>query len=225
MCRLLGYLGPPVALSSLVIDPPHSLLRQSWAPRRQAHGVVNADGFGVGWYAPAVRPEPVLYRSDKPMWADRNIASLAPAVSSGAVLAAVRSATPPLPVVETNSPPFGWGRWLFAHNGAVAGPLGPLRRALSDEQLGALEGSTDSEVLFRLALDRVGAGLSMADALGQVAGMAQGRLTMMMTDGQSVAAVVCGEPLYRRGCVLASEPYDDEDGWAQLADGTVEVLG
>jgi glutamine amidotransferase len=225
MCRLLGYLGPPVTLASLITEPSHGLLRQSWAPRRQTHGVVNADGFGVGWYTPAVRPEPVLYRSDKPMWADRNIASLAPAVSSGCVVAAVRSATPPLPVVESNSPPFGWGRWLFAHNGAVAEPLGPLRRALSDEQLGALEGSTDSEVLFRLALDRVGAGMPMNDALRQVAGMAQGRLTMMMADGVSVAAVVCGEPLYRRGDVLASEPFDDDGGWTELPDGAVEVLG
>jgi hypothetical protein len=45
-----AYLGPPVRLSALLLDPPHSLLRQSWEPRRQRYGRMNADGFGVGWY-------------------------------------------------------------------------------------------------------------------------------------------------------------------------------
>ena len=62
MCRHLAYLGPPVTLASLLYDPPHSLLRQSWAPRMQRHGTVNADGYGVGWYQPDVRPEPARVR-------------------------------------------------------------------------------------------------------------------------------------------------------------------
>ena len=50
MCRHLAYLGPPATLRSVVIEPPHGLYRQAWAPRRQRYGTVNADGFGVGWY-------------------------------------------------------------------------------------------------------------------------------------------------------------------------------
>ena len=61
MCRHLAYLGPPATLRSLLCDPPHGLATQSWAPRRQQHGTVNVDGFGVGWYAPG-DPEPARYR-------------------------------------------------------------------------------------------------------------------------------------------------------------------
>jgi len=96
VCRHLAYLGPRVKLRALLVDPPHSLLRQSWAPRRQRHGTVNADGFGVGWYAEE-DPIPARYRSDRPMWTDRSFADLARVVRSQAVLAAVRSATPRLP--------------------------------------------------------------------------------------------------------------------------------
>jgi len=67
MCRHLAYLGPPVTLRSLLTDLPHGLATQSWAPRRQRHGTVNVDGFGVGWYAPG-DPEPARYRRAGPIW-------------------------------------------------------------------------------------------------------------------------------------------------------------
>ncbi|MEU1699821.1 hypothetical protein ABZ748_12285, partial [Streptomyces pseudogriseolus] len=56
MCRHLAYVGPAEPLGALLTGPPHGLYRQSWAPRRQRHGTVNADGFGVGWYADGRRP-------------------------------------------------------------------------------------------------------------------------------------------------------------------------
>src|SRR2546423_1706427 len=140
MCRFVAHLGPRVTLEDLLLAPPHSLLRQSWAPRNQTHGTVTADGFGVGWYAFDVRPEPARYRSVRPMWADRSFASMAGVVSSTAVLAAVRSATPPSPVEETGAPPFTAGPWLFAHNGAVDGfhdGVGvELRRSVSPGRAG-----------------------------------------------------------------------------------------
>ena len=92
MCRHLAYLGPPASLQSLLIDPPHSLYRQAWAPRRQRHGTVNADGFGIGWYAAAPGPRPVP--AGGPIWVDPSLPDIARVTSSGAVLAAVRSATP-----------------------------------------------------------------------------------------------------------------------------------
>ena len=61
MCRHLAYAGQPVSLRAALIDPPHGLVVQAWAPRRQQHGVVNADGFGIGWYADG-DPVPARYR-------------------------------------------------------------------------------------------------------------------------------------------------------------------
>ena len=105
MCRHLAYLGPPVPLASLVLDAPHGLLRQSYAPRdMRGGGTVNADGFGAGWY-PEPGAGPVRYRSARPIWADTAFAGLAAAIRTGALLAAVRSATVGLPVTEAAADP------------------------------------------------------------------------------------------------------------------------
>src|SRR5581483_10552318 len=93
MCRHLAYLGPAVTLRSVLTDPPHGLYRQAWAPRHQQNGKLNADGFGVGWYAPG-DPEPARYRRAGPIWGDESFADVARVTSTGALLAAVRSATP-----------------------------------------------------------------------------------------------------------------------------------
>src|SRR5487761_1774705 len=92
MCRHLAYLGPPVSLRSVIMDPPVGLYRQSWAARRQQFGTVNADGFGVGWYAPG-DPVPARYRRALPVWADESFADVARVTISGAMLAAGRSAS------------------------------------------------------------------------------------------------------------------------------------
>jgi len=92
MCRHLAYLGEPATLRTVLTDPPHSLQAQAWAPRRQRHGAVNADGFGVGWYADG-DPVPARYRRARPIWSDPSFADLARVTRSRAVLAAVRSAT------------------------------------------------------------------------------------------------------------------------------------
>ena len=120
MCRHLAYLGPPASLRSLLIDPPHSLYRQAWAPRRQRHGTVNADGFGIGWYAGS-DPVPARYRRGEPIWGDPSLPDLARVIRSGAVLAAVRSATPGTAAGPEAAAPFGCGSWLFSHNGAAQG--------------------------------------------------------------------------------------------------------
>src|SRR6185437_6495742 len=120
MCRHLAYLGPPASLRSLLIDPPHSLYRQAWAPRLQQHGTVNADGFGVGWYA-AGEPVPARYRRAVPVWGDPSLPDIARVTRSGAVLAAVRSATEGTALGEAAAAPFGAGPWLFSHNGLLDG--------------------------------------------------------------------------------------------------------
>lgn len=233
MCRLLAYLGPAVTLEELLLGPPHSLLRQCWEPRSQNSGVVNADGFGVGWYDHGRRPEPARYRSILPMWADRSFASMAGLVSSTAVLAAVRSATPPLPTEENSTPPFTAGTWLFAHNGAVPGfrdgAASRLRRLLSERREAGIEGSSDSEVLFALTLDRLDEGATPPEALtsvvATVSAAAGGTVNLLLTDGGSVWGTACGDSLVVRqtpdSVVVASEPFDDEPGWEPVPDGSL----
>jgi glutamine amidotransferase len=170
------------------------------------------------------------------MWADRSFASMAGVVRSGAVLAGVRSATPPAPAEESGTPPFASGPWLFAHNGAVEGfreaPGASLRRALSDRRLASVEGASDSEILFALALDTLDAGAGPEEALisvvKTVTAVTTGRLTMLLTDGRRLTAAVCGEPLYRAGgddasggLTVASEPSDAGPGWRRLPDDSL----
>ena len=230
MCRHLAYLGPPVTLETLLLEPAHSLLRQSWAPRRQRHGTVNADGFGVGWWQPDRRPEPARYRTTAPMWADRSFASVAGVVEAGAVVAAVRSATPPLPVEESGCAPFTTGPWLFSHNGVVGGWADgvnvELRSCLTARRAAGIEGATDSEVLFALVLDRLDAGApgdeAVADVIRLVADAHGGRLNVLLSDGVNIVATTWGDTLYTRaneaGVVVASEPFDDDPAWAPVAD-------
>lgn len=237
MCRFVAYLGPPVTLEALLLAPPHSLLRQSWQPRHQHQGTVNADGFGVGWYDLSRRPVPARYRTARPIWADPSFASMAGLVASSAILGAVRSATPPAPVEESGAPPFTAGLWLFAHNGAVDGfreGIGArLRRSVSERRESAITGASDAEVLLAMALDPLdggaGPGQALATVVGRVLGLTTARLNLVLVDGRRLAATACGASLYvledqglaKGGVVVASEPFDDEPGWRAVADGSL----
>lgn len=233
MCRLLGYLGPPVTLHALLYAPPHSLHEQSWAPQAQRSGVVNADGVGVGWFDLERRPEPARYRAARPMWADASLLSLAGVVASTAVLAAVRSATPPSPAEESSTPPFTDGSWLFAHNGSITGfrdGVGTrLRRTLSERRDAGIAGTSDSEVLFALFLDRVDDGMPAREALASVIDTVDaergGFLTMIAMDGRRLVAATAGDPLRLlttgAAVIAASEPYDDDAAWDAVPDSSL----
>ena len=240
MCRHLAYVGPPVTLEKLIIKPEHSLLQQAFAPRYQTHGSINADGFGVGWYDRDKRAEPARYRTTRQIWADPSFASIAGLVSSNAVLAAVRSASPGMAVEETSTPPFTDGPWLFSHNGFVPGfstGVGrALRRKVSETRVHAMAGATDSELLFALVLDRLDAGAPPAEALVSVVGLVDelttARLNLLLTDGERVAATACRNSLFvfddrqlTGAVVIASEPYDDDASWEVVEDGSVVELG
>jgi gamma-glutamyl hercynylcysteine S-oxide hydrolase len=235
MCRHLAYLGPPRTLSSLLFEPPHSLQRQSWSPQHQPEGsLMNADGWGVGWWDREVRPEPARYRTTTPMWADRSFRSSAAVVRSEAIVAAARAATPPLPIVETSNAPFTTEQLLFSLNGYISGFAGPvgigLRQAISETRAVGLEGVTDSEVLFGLVLDRLDSGLppgkALAEVIDAVLAVTPARLNLLLGDGESVAATTCGASLYtlqggplaRDGVLVASEPLDDDPDWEQVPD-------
>jgi glutamine amidotransferase len=234
MCRHLAWIGRPRTLGAIVLDPAHSLLRQSYAPREQPRGRVNADGFGVGWYAPEVRPEPARYRRAQPIWTDASFASLAGLVSSGVVLAAVRSATAPFPSDEAGAAPFTAGRWLFSHNGAIADFAHAsleLRSRLPAAAAAGVEGPADAALLWALLRHRLELGQALPDALTAVVSEADaaggGRLNLLATDGQTVAATTYGDTLYTRrdsdGVLVASEPSDDLPGWERVPDRCLVV--
>jgi gamma-glutamyl hercynylcysteine S-oxide hydrolase len=235
VCRHLAYLGPPVPLSSPVLDAPHGLLRQSYAPRdMRGGGTVNADGFGAGWYPCTDRQEPgaepVRYRSARPIWSDTAFAAMAAATRAGALLAAVRSATVGMPVVETAAAPFAEGRWLFSHNGLVRGwpgSMAELAAELPVTDLLTLDAGTDSALLWALLRQRLRAGTDPAAALAEVvtevAAAAPGsRLNLLLTDGTTIWATTWSHALSVRTsgdtALVASEPIDDRSGWTEVPD-------
>lgn len=151
MCRWLAYSGSPVRLDDLLYRPTNSLVMQSKHSRLGAE-TTNGDGFGVGWYGAG--PTPGVFRSTEPAWHDRNLRELAAQASAGRVFAHIR-ATTGTAVQQTNCHPFRHGRWLWMHNGLLTGFLTmkrDLAMAVDPNLYPEIEGSTDSEQFFYLAL-------------------------------------------------------------------------
>jgi predicted glutamine amidotransferase len=198
VCRWLAYSGDAIPMELLVLQPKHSLIDQSLHSRLGAT-TTNGDGFGVGWYDGS-RGHPGLYRSVHPAWNDRNLRELVSHVSSPLFFAHIRASTGTA-VQETNTHPFRHGRWLFMHNGLVR-EFARIRRdlllAVDPELIPEIEGSTDSEILFHLALsfgleeDPVGALERMAGLVEDV-GAAHGvehplQMSVAVTDGVEIVA-------------------------------------
>jgi gamma-glutamyl hercynylcysteine S-oxide hydrolase len=212
VCRHSVWLGKPRTLASLVLEPPHGLLTQSYAPRRQRHGRVNADGWGVGFWAGG-GPAPVRWRSARPLWTDASFASVAPVISASSILAAVRSATVGMPIEESGTAPFSDGRWLLSHNGRVD-------RSVLPAAAGA-ESTVDSAILAAHLFDR---GVeATGDVVVSVAGRdPSARLNLLLTDGERAVATTWGDTLSyladETGTTIASEPHDDDPRWVDVPD-------
>ena len=212
MCRHLAWLGAPRTVASLVLEPEHGLLRQSYQPRRQSHGLMNADGWGVGLLVPG-RSEPVRWRSSRPLWSDTSFASVAPVLSSGCVLAAVRSATVGMPADETASAPFTDGRWLLSHNGRVDRSVLP--------SAAEAESVCDSAVLAAHVFAQ--GPQHLAKVVTEIAELdPSARLSLLLTDGERILATTWGDALsYLEepdGVLVASEPSDDDPRWVDVPD-------
>ncbi len=210
MCRHLGWLGRDVTVSSLMLDPPHSLRVQSYAPRRQKHGLMNADGWGVGFFDGAV---PRRWRSPAPLWGDTSFDSVAPALRSHCVVAAVRSATVGMPIEISATAPFTDGHWLLSHNGIIDRSVLPASSAAESVCDSAILAAT----VFERGIEALGesvAELGTADP--------QARLNLLAGNGSRLLATTWGDTLsvLRRedGAVLASEPYDDNPHWEDVPD-------
>jgi predicted glutamine amidotransferase len=154
MCRWLAYAGEPLTPSTLLLDPQHSIVAMSLDSPLGAE-TVNGDGFGFGWYTDdAAAAGPFVFRSIEPAWNDVNLREIGHAVRSPLFFAHVRAAAGP-PIQQTNCHPFRHDDWLFMHNGAIAGFARIKRDLVLDidpELYPTIQGTTDSEVLFHLAL-------------------------------------------------------------------------
>ena len=153
MCRWNAYIGQPLLIDELLYKPKHGLIDESLHARMGAE-TTNGDGFGLGWYPPDMPTDPGRYRSVSPAWNDANLRDLTQHIESPLFLAHIRAAIGS-PVQQTNCHPFRHGRWLFVHNGMIAG-FEEMRRetlvAIDPELFHGVTGSTDSETLFYLAL-------------------------------------------------------------------------
>jgi gamma-glutamyl hercynylcysteine S-oxide hydrolase len=227
MCRHLAYLGPAATLRSVIIDPPHGLYKQAWAPRCQRQGAINADGFGVGWY-PAGDVAPVRYRQAVPIWTDESFYEISAVTSAGAILGAVRNATPRTSHGAAAAAPFRRDQWLFSHNGAVNGwpeSTAALAATLPALSLLELDARVDSALMWALVLHRLREGLAPGEALADTAEALHaagvtGRFNFLLTDGRMIAATTAGHTLYYRrapdSVTVASEPGDGEAGWIEI---------
>ena len=197
MCRWLAYSGSPVLLEELLYKPKHSLIDQSLHSTMGAE-TTNGDGFGIGWYG--VGDVPGTFHSIEPAWNDRNLRELSSHLSSGLVLAHIRASSGS-PVQQTNCHPFRYGKWLWMHNGVIASfPLvkRELMLAIDPELYPSIEGSTDSEAFFHLALtmgledDPPGAverAVGYIEHVGRSAGVEHPiQMTVATTDGESLWA-------------------------------------
>jgi predicted glutamine amidotransferase len=171
MCRWMAWSGQPLIIEELLFKPMHGLVDQSLHSRMGVE-TTNGDGFGLGWYGGGEGP--AVYHSVAPAWGDTNLRELAGHIESPMFIAHVR-ATTGTAIQQTNCHPFRHGRWLFVHNGVIAG-MEAMRRdlmlAVDPSLFAGICGSTDSEVLFHLALT-FGLDDDPIDALEQAIGLVE----------------------------------------------------
>ncbi len=152
MCRWLAYSGTPVLLEELIYKP-HTRSSTRACTRGSVPTTTNGDGFGVGWYGENA-DTPAVFKSIEPAWNDRNLRELSGHIRSGLVFAHIRASSG-TPVQQTNCHPFRHGRWLWMHNGSIAqfhDVKRDLMLAVDPSLYHEVEGSTDSEAFFFLAL-------------------------------------------------------------------------
>lgn len=251
MCRLLGYFGASVPLDRLLYKPEHSLIVQSYQPREMTAGLLNADGFGVGWYHPQRDVEPFFYKNTLPIWNDVNLPSLSRYVKSGCVLANVRSATAGLSVDLSNCQPFQAQHVSGIHNGFINNfrqtLYRPIRERLSDQVYQSIQGTTDSEHIFALLVNELveDPQTSLTEALTRsltiLSKLGEKYATdfsanLIISDGQQMVAAryasrnpvpslywLRDDPLFPDAVLIASEPLFDGN-WISFRDRSILTI-
>jgi predicted glutamine amidotransferase len=241
MCRWLAYSGSPILIEEVLFQPAYSLVIQSLKARNAPSATTNGDGIGVGWYGRA--PEPRLYRSTNPAWNDRNLREIAAEVESRLFLAHVRSSTGGA-VQQTNCHPFRFGKWLFMHNGEIHGwpqVKRDLAMAVDPALYNSMEGTTDSELMFYLALtlglekDPPGAVAKMVglvEKVGRTHGIEKAiQMTLGISDGVRIWFFRYASPGCRPGSLFFStdirelrQLYPDVPRFRTVGDDTRMVV-
>jgi glutamine amidotransferase len=247
MCRLAAYTGPDIRLDHFLLKPTHGLMEQSWAPREMENALLNADGYGFGWFP--VDPPPAVYINPNPIWTDVNLAALSRSLASRQWLAVVRSATIKMPVNHANTMPYADDNFVYTHNGFIenfAETLRPvIRKHLRPEIEHKIHGNTDSEYLFALfrqvmaehPAQAIEQSLwQMLELLRDWLGDTRALLNIVLGDGQRLYAMreainnacpslyyISGHPDYPQGQLVASEPLDEQD-WQPVPEHSLLVL-
>ena len=199
MCRWLAYSGDPILADDLLFRPEHSIIDQSL--HAQLGGVTtNGDGFGIGWYRDGDETAPAIFKGTHPAWNDRNLREVATQIHTPLLFAHVRASSG-TPVQRSNCHPFRHGRWLWMHNGSLAGfdkVKRDLLMAVDESLYPEIEGSTDTETLFFLALtfglaDDPPTAVARAVGLAERVGRRHGvdypvHMTVATSDGESIWA-------------------------------------
>jgi glutamine amidotransferase len=248
MCRIAAYLGTPLPLQRFLLDPPHSLLKQSWQPRELIYTTINADGHGFGWYGPDGLP--AVYTSTMPIWSDYNLPHLARTLSSPLWLAEIRSATDANPVHQCNTQPFHDTELLYAHNGFIQNFRMQLRhrieRMLTPVIGASIKGNTDSEYLFALLRQvlfdnpdvTIEEALSLHFArIGEWAGDQPALLNVVVTEGRRLYAARHGlnhacpslyyttdDDAFPGGQLIASERLTASEFWQPVPEHHILIL-
>ncbi|ERN43209.1 putative glutamine amidotransferase [Rubidibacter lacunae KORDI 51-2] len=212
MCRLVGYLGPSLKVDRLVCEPPHSLVAQAYQPREMELAILNADGFGIGWFGRDRSAAPFSYRSVMPIWTDPNLTQLARYIESECFVGYVRSATPGLAVDISNCQPFTTNGLLlpspllFLHNGYIENFRQTLyrdiRMSLSGDLYRFVHGTTDSEHIFALILHEL-----EADPTRSIAAALERALATLTALAREKHVGFCANILLSDGTQLVASRY------------------
>lgn len=252
MCRLLGYLGPPILLDLILSKPEHSLIEQSYQPKEMTSGLVNADGFGIGWYHSQRDTNPFTYKNTLPIWSDINLTNLSRYIESGCMIANVRSATAGQAVDLSNCHPFSNGNLLFTHNGFIQNfrqsLYRPICNLLRDEVYQGINGSTDSEHIFALIINElvrqpeISLDKALQNSLFTLAELAQLHQTnasanIILTDGRRLVASrfstrspapslywLRDDPTFPNAVIIASEPLF-AGNWHPVSENSIISVG
>jgi len=252
MCRLLGYLGSPLQLNHLLYKPEHSLIVQSYQPREMESAILNADGFGMGWYHPQKEVDPYIYKNTMPIWNDLNLPEISRYVESDCVVGYIRSATPGLAVDLSNCQPFKDERILFTHNGYIENFRTTLyrtiRKDLNNYSYELIKGTTDSEHLFALMINELqtSSDLTLKEAVTQTISKLHQlanhysvycSANLLVSDGEQLIATrystrspapslywLRDDPNYPDSVIIASEPLF-QGNWNAVSEQTIISVG
>jgi len=194
----MAYEGGPILAEDLLFRPEHSIIDQSLQAKLGQGVTTNGDGFGIGWYGDGDAAAPAVFKSTHPAWNDQNLREVATQIRTPLLFAHVRASTG-TPIQRSNCHPFRYGRWLWMHNGSLARfqeVKRDLQMAVDPSLYPMIEGSTDTETLFFLALtfgltDDPPTAVARAVGLVEDVGRRRGieypvHMTVATSDGDSV---------------------------------------